>query len=394
MDSYRSFSARARWFSSIVLIALSVTIAHANSADATAKERACTSMQGCNSFSQTVGIINANEPSGKEPPSSNAIAGYHESYVTDFNGSTLPIGWNTYLGAPGSDAGTEWSPSQVVVSGGLLQLNAAFDTSINEWITGGTSQGNVSATYGAYFVRSRITGSGPTIVELLWPSQGVWPPEVDFNETYGPTNTSMGTVHFGAGNFTDHRTITIDMTKWHTWGVVWTPTSITYVVDGYVWGAVTVPNEIPGVPMHLAIQQQTWCSANFACPTSPASAEVDWVAEYMSGTAPLSTSGTLSRHLSIDPSLPATRLSTVVGNAALQIAQSRSTLVYLNVAGLTSPQGRSEKISRRVSRLMALLSRDVTLDGAGPLSIHVRWSPPVRLRYRRISHVLVRISFG
>ena len=27
------------------------------------------------------------------------------------------------------------------------------------------------------------------------------------------------------------------MTQWHTWGVIWTPTSITYTVDGSVWGS-------------------------------------------------------------------------------------------------------------------------------------------------------------
>ena len=30
----------------------------------------------------------------------------------------------------------------------------------------------------------------------------------------------------------------------------------------------------------LIIQQQTWCSSNFACPTDPQSSQLEWVAEY------------------------------------------------------------------------------------------------------------------
>ena len=38
--------------------------------------------------------------------------------------------------------------------------------------------------------------------------------------------------------------------------------------------------EIPKVPMTLHLQSQTWCTFNYACPTSPQSTLVDWVAEY------------------------------------------------------------------------------------------------------------------
>jgi outer membrane protein OmpA-like peptidoglycan-associated protein len=70
------------------------------------------------------------------------------------------------------------------------------------------------------------------------------------------------------------------MTQWHTWGVIWTPTSVTYTVDGHVWGRFQVPSKVPHVSMTLNIQQQTWCTSNFACPTSPQSTLVDWVSEY------------------------------------------------------------------------------------------------------------------
>jgi hypothetical protein len=35
--------------------------------------------------------------------------------------------------------------------------------------------------------------------------------------------------------------------------------------------------------MVLDLQQQTWCSSGFACPTSPQSMDIAWVAEYTLG---------------------------------------------------------------------------------------------------------------
>ena len=114
--------------------------------------------------------------------------------------------------------------AHVEVNGGLLQLNAWRDPAYGgEWVTGGVCQCQVTNTYGAYFVRSRMTGAGPTQVELLWPASG-WPPEIDFDETYGPVTSSMGTLHYTSNNSEIHNVVNVDMTQWHTWGVIWTPT--------------------------------------------------------------------------------------------------------------------------------------------------------------------------
>ena len=116
--------------------------------------------------------------------------------IRDSRGSSLPTGWSTFTGEPGSDAGAQWASSHVVVGGGVLELNASQDPTFNdEWVTGGLCQCGVSHTYGAYFVRSRLTGAGPTQVELLWPVGHSWPPEIDFDETYGGMNGSMATLH-------------------------------------------------------------------------------------------------------------------------------------------------------------------------------------------------------
>jgi len=182
------------------------------------------------------------------------------------------------------DPGAMFAPTHLTVSGGLLNINTFQDPAYGGgWVTGGTCPcGIPGQTYGAYFVRSRMTGPGPTNVALLWPDANVWPPEIDFNETYGSTTATSATVHWGAGNSQyPVRLSAIDMTRWHTWGVIWTPTSITYTVDGQVWATVSNSSaQIPNIPMHLSLQSQTWCASGWACPTAPASMQVNWIAEY------------------------------------------------------------------------------------------------------------------
>ena len=73
------------------------------------------------------------------------------------------------------------------------------------------------------------------------------------------------------------------MTRWHTWGVIWTKGEIVYTVDGQVWGAIVSPEEIAHVPMTLDFEQRTLCALHRQCPTHPVSMDVAWVAEYAPG---------------------------------------------------------------------------------------------------------------
>ena len=235
-------------------------------------------------FAYPIGVATSSEPSGYAPPLANALAGYNRTYVTDFTGSALPAGWGSYEGQPGGDPGGQFDQAHVTVGNGMLQVNTWQDPAFNnKWVTGGACLcGITGQTYGAYFVRSRLTGPGPSEVELLIPDANVWPPELDFNESYGGSTNTSATVHFNPSNGSIERTLNIDITKWHTWGVIWTPTAITYTVDGNVWGTVTTASAIPSIPMHISLQSQTWCDSGWACPTTPQSLQVDWVAQYAS----------------------------------------------------------------------------------------------------------------
>lgn len=227
------------------------------------------------------GVVDPAEPSGKAPPGITALRGYQRTYVTDFTGKRLPSGWDVFTGAPPGDPSGVFQKSHVVVGRGVLELLTFKDRKRhNQWTTGGVCQCGRSRTYGAYFVRSRVTGAGPNQVELLWPESNQWPPEIDFNETQGGAKGTTWTIHYGPINQLDQGKVKVNMTQWHTWGVIWTPTTITYVVDGTVWGRVTNAAESPSVPMNLDFEQLTHCSAGRQCPTRPVSMLIDWVAEY------------------------------------------------------------------------------------------------------------------
>lgn len=227
-----------------------------------------------------IGSASISQPSGLAPPSANALLGYTQSYVTNFIGASLPAGWYVFTGKPGGDPGAQFAGTHVVIGGGLLRLNAFKDPAFqNEVVTGGLCQCGLARKYGAYFVRSRDTGPGPNDAALLWPKIG-WPPEIDFNENGGSTSNTSATLHYSGTNQMSQNFVKINMTQWHTWGVIWTPTMVTLVVDGREWAKYAVPSEIPHQAMTLDFEQRTSCSKGRECPSGLQSMVIDWVAEY------------------------------------------------------------------------------------------------------------------
>ena len=237
----------------------------------------------------------AASPSGQPIPAQ-APAGYHTVVTQDFTATTVPSGWHPYQGQPGTDTGGWWDPSHVTVGNGLLTLRTYKDPAHagphSPWVEGGIDQWPAGVLKnGEYLVRSRVTSAvGVTQVMLLWPNQsrGI-PREIDFNESNGTNET---TAHLIYGRKSDphmEQSVTlafptVDLTQWHTWGVIVTPKTITYTVDGRTWATMVNHEQ---VAMHLALQQQVWACGNTserACPGASTPAEVDfqidWVAVY------------------------------------------------------------------------------------------------------------------
>ena len=238
-----------------------------------------------------VGTKDSADPSREGPPNATALAGFHRVYVSDFPGRSLSHAWELFTGVPGGDPGGQFAASHVTVSGGLLHLNAWRDPMYQgRWVTGGLCQCGITQSYGAYFVRSRITGGGANEVQLLWPASDTWPPEIDFNESLGYQSRTTASIHFGAANHVQQLSVKRNLLLWHTWGVIWTPDSITFVVDGRPWHVIRNPADIPKVRMRLDLEQRTMCSRHAQCPARPVSMEVDWVAVYgMDSTAATTT---------------------------------------------------------------------------------------------------------
>ncbi len=230
-----------------------------------------------------LGLHNPLEPSGMSPPLPDALAGYVRTYTQDFSGTALPPGWTDFTGIPGGDPAGQFAASHVVVANGMLHLNTWRDpTYDNKWASGGLCQCGHPVTFGAFFVRSRITGKGPNEVELLWPANNQWPPEIDFNETGNQVRSTSATVHWATPQTLPEQVLLthVNMTHWHTWGVIWTPTKITVTLDGEPWATFTRKVAIPRIPMTLDLEQRPGCWRGPVCTTQGQTMLVDWVAEY------------------------------------------------------------------------------------------------------------------
>lgn len=231
--------------------------------------------------SYPVGTPSPNAVSKFGPPGAKALEGYELTYVDDFSHQGIPKGWELFHGVPGGDPGAHFGLAHVTVSDRQLVLSTYRDKAYGDrWVTGGMCQCGLASVYGAYFVRSRVTAGGPNEVELLWPANNQWPPEIDFNES-SSTHGTTATVHWGEADFILQSHVPdVNLTKWHTWGVIWTSKEIVYILDGRAWGIVTDPDAIPHVKMTLDLEQRTECSIHRQCPKEPVQMDVAWIAEY------------------------------------------------------------------------------------------------------------------
>ncbi len=233
-------------------------------------------------------------PSGQTIPAT-PPPGMHQVFADNFIGTSLDSQWFAYVGQPGGDPGDYFDKSQVSVSGGLLHLYATKNpASPNGWLSGGVSNrwSTGALTYGGYFLRMKATAAeGIADVAMIWPVQNIEPGEIDFAEDGGGSKMlNTGTLHYtDADGQPDaiQSTVAVNMTQWHTYGVIVEPGIITYYLDGIPW-AVQLSSHVPTLAGSFAIQTQAWsCGTNptyETCPdtsTPPSSQlEVDWAVAY------------------------------------------------------------------------------------------------------------------
>ncbi len=133
-------------------------------------------------------------------------------------------------------------------------------------------------TYGKFSVRFKSDAlSGYKTAWLLWPDSNIWNQgEIDFPE--GALNGKMMGFNHCVGAPTKN-CLWVDpqttYTDWHTLSLEWTPTRVSYILDGQMIANDT--KNVPSNPMHWVLQTET-TSANPT--TQDGHLQIDWVSVY------------------------------------------------------------------------------------------------------------------
>jgi beta-glucanase (GH16 family) len=241
------------------------------------------------------------------------------TFDDEFNGTSLnTANWVAQQTAnSGYTSGGECytgSPNNVSVSSGTLNLTVRKEASpftcsdpygnYTTQYTGGmvSTDGKFSQTYGLFEVRAKLPAA--TVAGLqesfwLWPVNdaaygSVWPAsgEIDFAEMYSLyPNLDVPYIHYNAAtpdpNVTTYTCTIADQTQFHTYGLQWTPTSISILLDGRTcltdtWNPAA-PLSAPAPfnqPFFLILTQALGITTNaFAAGHTPlpGTSQIDWV---------------------------------------------------------------------------------------------------------------------
>lgn len=145
-------------------------------------------------------------------------------------------------------------------------------------LSGGNDQ-----LYGRYAVRFRADPiDGYKAAWLLWPQSNVWPRdgEIDFpeGELDGTIHAFMHRMNATQGSDQDAFPTNQGFNAWHTAVIEWTPSSVTFILDGTVIGRST--SRIPSTPMHWVLQTETSLTSAYPPPSIQGHVQIDWVAAW------------------------------------------------------------------------------------------------------------------
>jgi beta-glucanase (GH16 family) len=138
-------------------------------------------------------------------------------------------------------------------------------------------------------VRWRTTGNSVDgdfkVAWLLWPTTEIWDDgEIDFPECDLGDNIkgySHDTVTDPSDNILAYQNGTYSSLDWHITTIEWTPTRVTFFIDGTQVAQTTNPAGIPTVPMRWVLQSETNLTSSHV-PTDGSEADIliDWVAAW------------------------------------------------------------------------------------------------------------------
>ena len=170
------------------------------------------------------------------------INGWNIDYFEGFDSSLEDLGWEHYgWGDPpvGHGAMGVMSQKNSFTQNGELVVRTQYQD--GQWSAGGASSEHVfTASRGRWEVRAKFPqAKGVGYVFLLWPEDQGWPPEIDFAEGRVNGPRVEGTYHWDPDNKQEQRAFdNVDMSGWHTYGVIVEDDHITFTLDGQEWGRI------------------------------------------------------------------------------------------------------------------------------------------------------------
>jgi beta-glucanase (GH16 family) len=219
---------------------------------------------------------------------------------TGLNSYTLPQNGELQLYTDATFRGTAGGPlglNPFSLGNGVLTISAqpvSDATAANMWgyhYSSGMLTSAFTQTYGYFEMRAQLpAGQG------LWPAfwlLGANNNEIDILEVLGSDlRTPENALHSNANPGSGMKNFLPDPTGFHTYGVMWSPSTLTFYIDGTeAWQAPT-PSDM-NVPMHMIANLAVggnWAGAPDGTTPWPAQMKIDYVRVYnLPGAAPPST---------------------------------------------------------------------------------------------------------
>jgi hypothetical protein len=240
------------------------------------------------------------DPSGQNPATS--LSGFTLKYAQEFNGDSAPANWHVYNNqTPGGESSSQaqWVESMCTFSGGEAHFMASGIDSCGMQYMGAPQE------YGAFFARLQAddnpSGEMFSDIFLLWPSNFQWPPEIDIYEDKADRTRTAATMFntvgsacgsspsiscltpYSQSNDASNGVANSD-TEWHTYGVEWTPSGVSWLIDGNVVfsaPASQTPSgaQQPALPMLMTLQSED-LQGGAGAASGTQTMSVDWVEQF------------------------------------------------------------------------------------------------------------------
>jgi hypothetical protein len=186
--------------------------------------------------------------------------------------SVYPDGWRDTSGV-----GT-YAPSRVLsVEDGALVFDMQAEG--GEYLGAAlTAEETYGQRFGRFSVRWRadpVPGYG--LAFLLWPDSEQWPAdgEIDFPEGWLDGTITATAHHANPEGGKEQFNTGVTMTDWHVTTVEWTPSAVTFHLDGRLVGTSTT--DVPQDPMHWVMQAGTNGSGTPPPDDARGRIQIDWL---------------------------------------------------------------------------------------------------------------------